>query len=178
MATLHAEVSACHALLISDADGLVRRRLLDPNLVEPCRPAQGYLTTVSSTLLTVKLFREQWEQIKERAPTSKEDLDVAESKALELRQRLHEGELGAERIMAMERRTQLLTMLVRQYGEVRRMIGFVRHWYDDADEIAPSLWAGRGKRRGASNDVEKEAEDKPSLPTPSGPVNGGGPFIS
>ena len=183
VATLHAEVSACHALLISDADGLVRRRLLDPNLVEPCRPAQGYLTTVSSTLLTVKLFREQWEQIKERAPTSKEDLDVAESKALELRQRLHEGELGAERIMAMERRTQLLTMLVRQYGEVRRMIGFVRYWNDDADTIAPSLWSGRrGKKRalGANDGADDgEERDQPTpLPTQSGPVNGGGTFIS
>ena len=179
---LHSEVAGFHALLLSDADGLVLRKLLDPKLVEPCRPAQGYLTTVSSTLLTVKLFREQWEKIKERAPTEKADLDLAESKALELRQRLHEGELGTDRIIAMEKRAKLLAVLVRQYGEVRRMIGFVRYWDDDADTFAPSLWSGRrGKKRalgandGADDDVEK---DQPTpVPLPAGPVNGGGPFI-
>ena len=182
VATLHTEVSAYHALLLSDADGLVFRKLLDPRLVEPCRPSQGYTTTVSSTLLTVKLFRERWEQIKERAPTSKEDLDLAESKALELRQRLNEGDLSADRLEAMEKRAQLLATLVRQYGEVRRMIGFVRYWDDDADTFAPSLWSGRrGKKRalgandGADEDVEK---DQPTpVPLPAGPVNGGGPFI-
>ena len=183
VAALHTEVAACHALLLSDADGLVHRKLLHPKLVEPCRPTQGYLTTVSSTLLTVKLFRERWEQIKERAPTTKEDLNVAESKALELRQRLNEGDLGADRIVAMERRAHLLATLVRQYGEVRRMIGFVRYWHDDADSFAPSLWSGRrGKKRLASgnegaDDVEEEEGSEP-LPMPSGPVNGGGPLIS
>jgi len=180
VAALHAEVATSHVLLLADADGLIHRKLLDPKLVEPCRPAQGYLTTVSSTLMTVKLFRERWDQIKERAPTTKEDLDLAESKALELRQRLNEGDLGAERIEAMERRATLLAMLVRQYGEVRRMIGFVRYWHDDADDIAPSLWSGRGKKRASSaNEVEREeVAPEPVLPMPTGPVNGGGPFTS
>jgi len=183
VAALHAEVAASHALLLADADGLIHRKLLDPKLVEPCRPAQGYLTTVSSTLLTVKLLRDRWEQIKSRAPTTKEDLDLAESKAVELRQRLNEGDLSAERIEAMERRAQLLATLVRQYGEIRRMIGFVRYWHDDADTIAPSLWSGRRGKKPASGandggeDVQ-EKEEQPALPMPTGPINGTGPFTS
>ena len=43
-------------------------------------------------------------------------------------------------------RARALTHLFRVYGEVRRMIGYVRWWHGDADEIAPPLYAARARR--------------------------------
>jgi len=180
---LHAEVLVEHTLLLTDAEALVNRKLLTAKQVEPCRPIQGHKTTVESTLLLVKLFREQWEQVSASTPTKAADLDRAERKALRMRQRLNEREQGSNKLDVVEQRANSLATLVRQYGEIRRMIGFVRYWHDDADTIAPSLWSGRrGKKRasGANDggeDVE-EKEEQPALPMPTGPINGTGPFTS
>jgi hypothetical protein len=181
LGALHAEVLQEHTLLLTDAQALVNRKLLTANQVEPCRPIQGHKATASSTLLLVKLFRENWERIAASTPTKVADLDRAEAKALVMRQRLNEREQGSNKIDVVEHRARLLATLVRQYGEVRRMIGYVRYWNDDADSIAPSLWSGRrGKKRavGANDGAEDQPTPTPTpTPTPSGPVNGGGPFI-
>src|SRR5688572_28977441 len=72
--------------------------------------------------------------------------------------------------------------LIRTYGEVRRMLTYVRWWEEDAEAIAPSLWSGR--RRGRSESEEDVFVDPVAVePSPSnggpvqpGPTNGG-PFV-
>jgi hypothetical protein len=178
VAVMHAEVLAEHKKLIADADSLANRGLLDAGRVDLGRSVQGHRATAASTLILVSLMREAWSRISGKTPVTLEDLSVAESKAASMSRLLGQREQGTNRHRAADQRARTLMLLIRSYGEVRRMIGFVRFWHDDADDIAPSLWAGRGKRRSASNGVEKDAEGKPQpVPTPSGPVNGGGPFI-
>ena len=91
LGALHAEVLHEHALLLSDAVGLVHRKLLERNAVAPCRPTRGFRTTAASTLRLVRLFRERWAQVSERTVTKLADVDRAEAKALQMRQRV-EGE--------------------------------------------------------------------------------------
>ena len=178
VAVMHAEVLAEHKKLIADADSLANRGLLDAGRVDLGRSVQGHRATAASTLILVSLMREAWSRIAGKTPVTLEDLSVAESKAASMSRLLGQREQGTNRHRAADQRARTLMLLIRSYGEVRRMIGFVRFWHDDADDIAPSLWAGRGKRRSASNGVEKDAEGKPQpVPLPSGPVNGGGPFI-
>lgn len=165
LGALHADVLHEHALLLSDAEGLVHRKLLELNVVAPCRPTRGFRTTAASTLRLVKLFRERWAQISERTATKLPDLERAEAKALQMRQRLNEREQGSHRLEAVARRARALALLVRQYGEVRRMIGFVRFWQGDVDAIAPSLWSGRRTKKRAVR-ASKDGPDEPNSEEP------------
>ena len=61
-------------------------------------------------------------------------------------QRVNEREQGTSRLPAVQLRNRALSLLVQVYGEVRRMMSYVRWWQQDIDAIAPSLWAGRRSR--------------------------------
>lgn len=84
--------------------------------------------------------------------------------------------------------------MIYEYDQICRMLTYVRWAEDDCDEIVPSLYAGRGRRRtdvGAEDDApdavarpNDDAEDRdddsdlgPSPAEPS-PNNGGPPFVS
>lgn len=170
----HESVLEDHNLLVDDADALSNRKLIERSRIDAGRPIQGYRTTARSTLVLVALFREHWSAVEGKTPLTAADLDRIEQNAQSMLMRLDEREQRASRLPSAELRARALGVLAKSYGEVRRMIGYVRFWEDDADTIAPSLWSGRrrGKGDGPSDDGEE--------PTPviTGPNNGGGPFTS
>lgn len=175
----HAEIAEDHQLLLTDADALANRKLIDRARVDAGRPAQGYLTTVTSVLVLVALLREHWSVIEGKTPLRREELDAIERRAQAMLKRLNERDQGSSRLPAAEMRTRALSKLVRSYGEVQRMLTYVRWWEDDASSIAPSLFANR--RKGGRNDVVVGEDDVvvdpsvPALPPPADP-NNGGPF--
>jgi hypothetical protein len=56
-------------------------------------------------------------------------------------------------------RGQSFTLFAKAYDQVRRAVSYLRWHEGDADEIAPSLFAGRRKR--SSSDVASKAEAEP-----------------
>lgn len=68
-------------------------------------------------------------------------------------------------------------MLSRAYDDARRAVTYLRWHEDDADEIAPSLYAGRGGRRPRSDEAEAAAAPSSSGPTPSTAPSGTPPTI-
>ncbi|UJR82999.1 hypothetical protein [Sandaracinus amylolyticus] len=178
LAGMAADLGEEHTLVFTDAESLANRKLIERARVEAGRPVQGYRTLVTSTLVIVSLLREHWSAVRGKTPLTVDDLERVEKKAQTMLQRLNEREQGSTRLPAAELRTRAISLLVRTYGEVRRMLTYVRWWDDDADSIAPSLWSGR--RRGSRNDVVTPTEPgTPVTPIPTpGPINGGGPFTS
>jgi len=172
LSDLHADIAQEHELLLTDADALANRKLLERARVDPGRPAQGYRTVITSTLVLVSLLRESWSRISSRTPLTLADLDRIELKAQDMRRRLNEREQGMNRVPAADLRARALSMLIRQYGEVRRMLTFVRWWSEDADAIAPSLWSGRRRAR-----AEAQAPIAP-VPAAPAPAANGGPFTA
>lgn len=171
------ELGDAHGLLLADADALSRRGLIDPAIVEQCRPVAGYVTLVGSTVRLAKVLRDHWPTISGRTPTTLEDIERAERLAQAFMSRLSQREQGTSRMPALELRARAMTHLIRTYGEVRRMIAFVRHWDGDAESIAPSLWSGRrGKGRGDGGGPV--VTDPLPVPVITGPNNGGGPFAT
>lgn len=176
-----AQVAEDHQLLLTDADALANRKLLERSRVDSGRPSQGYRTTATSTLVLISLFRERWEHIKERTPQTLEELDAAEARAQALLRLLDEREQGSTRLPAAEMRARALSRLIHTYGEVRRMLTYVRWWEEDADELAPSLWSNRRKGRPPAVDPVEVATPPvvdPSVPVLPPPVdpNSSGPF--
>ncbi|MFN9809158.1 MAG: hypothetical protein ACK6CU_05930 [Deltaproteobacteria bacterium] len=187
LSAMHADLLEEHALLLGDATALANRKLIERNRLDAGRPILGYRPSITSTLVLVSLFREHWAVVAGKTPLREADLDRAERKAKRMLALLNEREQGSTRLAAADLRSRAVSMLIRQYGEVRRMLTYVRWWNDDADQIAPSLWSGRrGKNR--KEVVEPvtppvvDEDGEPSEPvvttgTPS-PVNGGGPFAA
>ena len=103
---------------------------------------------------------------------------------------------GAGRSERAMQRARAFTYLLNVYDVARQQVGYVRWHEGDADQIAPSLYAGRGRRTdtGIDGDVEPNPElpapapviasPAPVAPTPVTPVNpippgfpGADPFI-
>ncbi len=178
-----AQVSQDHELLLADAEALLKRKLLERTRVDAGRPAQGYRTTAMSTLVLIELLRERWEHVKHMTPLTIEELDAMEARAQAMLKMLDEREQGSTRLPAVEMRARALTRLIHTYGEVQRMLTYVRWWDDDADDIAPSLWAGRKRSRAPALEGDPVDPAAPPVASPEGPAlpppvdpNGSGPF--
>ena len=113
------------------------------------------------------------------------ELDQIERDALALRGTIDRRKAGTNRLSESETRARVLALIVRRYGEVRRMIGYLRWWDGDANAIAPSLFARGGARRvtdGPSDDDDTDPTTPvvtpvtPVVPVTPSPNNGGGPF--
>ena len=67
-------------------------------------------------------------------------------------------------------RSRALGLLVKTYGETRRMLTYVRWWEDDADSIAPSLWSGRRRSTSSRGIDTPPAGENPQPVTPVAPI--------
>ncbi len=185
LSAMHEEVRAAYQLLITDADSLANRKLLDAQRLEAARDIQGYQALIKSTLVVVNVLRDRWAGFVGYTPLTVADLDHAETAAQRMSAALGDRDNGVSRAPAMELRARALSKLVRVYEEVRRMMTFLRWHQDDVDAITPSLWASRG-RRGRARDLEPEptpsdddvVPDAPGGPFAPSPNNGGPPFTS
>jgi len=142
-----AQVTEDHRLLLTDAEALANRKLLDRARVDAGRPAQGYRTKATSTLVLIALLRERWDVVKDETPLTPGELHAIEARTQVRLKLLDEREQGSTRLPAAELRMRALCRLVRTYGEVQRMLTYVRWWEGDAEDVAPSLWMGRRKAR-------------------------------
>ncbi len=188
LGALHQQVVDAHSLLFTDASSLANRKLLDRERVEAGRPIQGYRTAVQSVLVLVTLLRASWGKIRSSTPLKMEDIDAAEAVAQRMVEKLSTRDQGASRAPEFDTRNRAFTNLVRVYGEVRRMLGFIRYWDGDADAIAPSLWSGRRRGRGGEvvtpdpdvNDPVVTDDPTPPAPAPAPAEPGmpGEPFVA
>ena len=74
---------------------------------------------------------------------------------------------------ATETRLLAYNLLLRDYGEVRRAVSFLRWHQGDADTLAPSLFAGRGPRKRGEDPrpaVLPASTSGESAPAPSSPL--------
>ncbi len=164
-----AQLTVDHKVLVGDLDSLANRELIER--VEVGRTAQGYAGLINSTLVLVTLFRKLLPRVADSTGMKVADLDRIEERANRLFKQLNERNEGSDRDAAGDLRTRALTHLIKEYGEVRRMVLYIRHWQGDPDEIAPSLWAGRKRKKGT------EPPEPEPIPEP-GPTGGPGPFTT
>jgi hypothetical protein len=178
---MHESVRKEHRLLLTDADALANRGLIESKRLEPARDVQGYTQILNSLLILISVLREHWAKIAAHTPLTEADLDRAEGVAAEMTTAIGARENGVNRAPAVELSARASTKMLRVHEELRRIMTFVRWYEDDVDAFIPSLWANRGrKRRSSGDDVDSDREidgddDGPSPATPS-PNNGGAPF--
>jgi hypothetical protein len=155
----YAATRRAYDLLWTDARSLVNHGLFEASWVEVARPIQGYDALIQSVLVLVSLFREKWESLEEHTPITSADLDAAELAAQEMNTAMALRDHAVRRFEAVELRARALTKLMKDYDSLRRMVTFVRWEEGDADEMAPSLWAKRGRKRRRAAERDGEAAE-------------------
>lgn len=181
VSALNDVVRTDYRLLMTDADGLANRNLIDPARLEPARNVQGYQALIGSVLVLVFVLRERWSEIKDHTPLTEADLDRAESNALHMSAVLGSRDNKAVRAAAAELRVRALSKLIHLYDAILQMMTYLRWKQGDIDVIMPSLWAGRGGRKARTTDDSGDPVIDVAEPqSPAGPVpnNGGAPFVA
>ncbi len=178
LASIHRELVAIHERLLADTDSLAIRGLLSRDSVAAFRDPRSYQGALRGVLGLVSVLREKWSRVAEETPITVELLDEAERIAHRFEAALAKGPQANGRAAALETRTRALSMLVREYEQLRRMVGYLRHFEGDTDQYVPSLYAGRRGRKAKGNGDEDLGGDDETFVPPGGPVvNGGGPAV-
>lgn len=164
---LRAEGLRLRQKLLVHADALVEEDYFDPAAVAAVRAGpQSANKEISKDLFALaELFEGRWEAIRDNTSVRREQLAEARETAAQLRERAAVDPEPPPPTEAQRRRTAAFTLLHRAYEENRRAIQHARYYERDADQIAPSLYAGlRGGQRSRSTSIGS------TEPTPEQPI--------
>jgi hypothetical protein len=195
LAEIAAKATETRAALVADATALAHHGLIERRPIDDLKGPVGYKNVAFDILVLDHLFRAAWPEIEGKTVVTLQRLDAATIEADQLLVAAGIKKVSTRNIAeAALIRDQAFTLFVRTYDEVRRAVVFARWHEDDADQFAPSLYAGR--RRSSNSDEETEpspeqpAEVAPPAPAPTTPetphvpateaqvVPGGGPFVA
>jgi hypothetical protein len=174
------ELSAMRERYIADGRALVKRGLLPTDLVEKHQSGHGYKLIALDVLGLVKVFEDNWPAIEGKSALTKEEFEDSTQQANDLFAAVGRKEQSTPAVNeASLLRQQAYTKLVRAYAEVRDALLFVRRRRGDVDDIAPSLWAGRGKRPPSAEPAPVALATRETEPNAKVPVGfpGSDPFI-
>jgi hypothetical protein len=160
--------------LLADATALGKRGFLDMERVDKLRSGLAYKQVATDVTGLVSLLREHWPTISNRTALTVEDLNAADVVAEEMIVAIGLKEQApAVAGAAALTRQKAFTLFSRAYDETRRALEFLYyHSPGRADEIAPSLYQGRGGRRVAAVEAQPQAPPPapatPNAQAPSG----------
>ncbi len=162
-------LSETRSLLLLEAQSLVQRKRMSASLLAELAGGTGYRAMGFDVLQLVGAFRKEWPAIEAHTPVTVLELDQAEALANALVTTLGDNDQAqSQSSPSADLRRRAYTLFVQTYDEVRRAVTFLRWEAGDADEIAPSLSAGRTRKRDADDDAVV-------LPLVTTPTNGAAP---
>lgn len=184
-----------HDILSTGIELAIKRGLLAGHSLRELRGPVGYKNQAADLIALVALYRDNEKALAGRTGISKEDLDEAEALAYQLFGAIGEREQLPITVAATtEARQRAFTLFMNTYDDVRRIVHYLRWKEGDADEIAPSVYAGR-KRGSKDSDLSEQpvegetpavaanaeqkskAEPKPKNDVPVG-MPGSDPYVS
>ena len=134
--------------MLSDVRSLAGHRLINAERFAGCGARPGYRALAYDVLMLVQVLKEAWNRVHGRTPVTLAELDQAAVKAETLLRavglRDHARPTVAE---ATVLRRKAFALFMRAYAKARAAVQYLRAEVGDADDIAPSLYAGRAKRR-------------------------------
>ncbi|WP_437624997.1 hypothetical protein [Sorangium sp. So ce1151] len=154
--------------LLSDAEALARRGLLDAETVAEIRAGQGHIDTANDLVALSALFSGSWSEIAGRTAATEDEVNRAGDIGPQLLAALgvREHGKGPGPTEAADKRARAFALLVHAYDQTRRAVAYLRWNEGDADIIAPSLYKGRGGRSATSSDSAAAPPDA----APAGPT--------
>jgi hypothetical protein len=165
------ELSKTRKILLLEAESLVAQKRLTSTLLGSLVGGTGYKQMCGDVIQIVSALRGEWPAIESFTGVKTLELDRAEALANEVATIIGENEMATSPSSpSADLRQRAYTLFVRTYDQVRRQIGYLRWEEGDADEIAPSLFAGRRARK---HDDDESVDPLPIV----SPTNGAGPVM-
>lgn len=104
----------------------------------------GYKNVSTDLSTLVSILQDNWSKVQGKIPIDEATLAEASAIARQLLETVGSREHAPEAVAdAADKRQRIFALLVNSYGQVRSALRFLRYEQGDADEIAPSLYAGR-----------------------------------
>ncbi len=161
--------------LIDAMQYMVREKKIDAERVASIRGLHGYRFLAADLMGLSNVLGQSWDAIAGLCAVTREDIAQAASlsDALFVAISDHEGnerEVAAATLL----RQKAYTFVYHRYEGIRRVVSFLRWEQNDADDFAPSLFAGRGGRPrkvSSEGDVARQ-DDSKSEPAAGQPVAG------
>jgi hypothetical protein len=150
--------------LLLEAEALVALEEVNEDQVQAVRGGRGHRNIATGLEGLARLFRERWEDIAAKTAVTTKHLERAENLSVELLYALGGRRLAIRKEKRQDMELRALTLLVQSYDEIRAAVIYVRWKEKDADEIAPSLFGGRTRRR------PLEQSSPPATPSPATPA--------
>ncbi len=152
--------------LLADANALTLYKLFDGSQLEMLKGGNGFNNLAEDLELLSRAMLANWSKIQGKALTPLEDVQTASRIGLRLTRLAGLREQGPARLAeATELRQRAFHVVVRTYEEARDAIRFLRRREGDLEDIAPTLYSGRGRRRSTEEEPEPEVSPNPSLGT-------------
>lgn len=186
MPELQRQASETINVLLADASALSHRGFIDPKRLEDVRVGPGYKDTAFQLLGVVNLLREVLPRV--AGHTAIEAHELLEAEALVDRFTVAVAQRNGAPVVvgqAQLTRQRAFTLMVNAYELGRSAVQFLRRDEGDADEIAPSIYAGRSTRKKASADeaqvmasVDASASAHVALPSGVASTSGATPLAT
>jgi hypothetical protein len=153
--------------LLKDAEALSSRRIVDGKGLAEIQGVPGYKNIATDLSLLSVFLRENWPKIQGKSAIEFKEIERALFIAEAIFNTLGVREQGptAEK-SATDIRARAFTYLVNGYDKVRKAITFLRWDKRDWDQIAPSLYAGRSRKRSGGQEDEIETTTPPVVAPP------------
>lgn len=150
--------------LLGNAESLASFGLIDPQPLQACKKESGYQAVARDVFTLCDTFRQHWKDVEGKSPVTLQALSDAGRRALELLSAVGVREQGPiSTSEASLLRQKAFRLFVDAYEDATRAVHYLRYKQRDADDIVPSLWAARGRRR----ETESETPEPPSTPLPA-----------
>jgi hypothetical protein len=174
LAPLVDEGAKLREMLLADATALVKRNLLNGDQLRDLSGPVGYKNLAFDLQILAELFRSNMAKLAGKCATQASEVqradEIAESVLRIVGLRAQEP---AEAAVSTDARARAFTVFSNVYDQARRAVSYLRWNNDDADTIAPSLYAGRsnGKKKPEPAPAPSPTPPAPApVPTPVPPV--------
>jgi len=148
LATMARELTGLRRMLLSDARSLASHGLVEAARLRGCGSTPGYRALAYDVAMLVALLKEVWNEVQERTPVTLCLLYAAAAKAETLLAAVGLRDQSAPTVaQATTIRRKAFSLFLGVYARARTAVQYLRAEVGDADEIAPSLYAGRVKAR-------------------------------
>ncbi len=160
--------TSIRTILLADVNSLIAYGLLAPSVIDGLQGVNGYKNVMTDLALLASILRKNAAKITARTTVKPDELAAAEDLANKLGKAVGLREQSPQIIAEAARNRQAAyTLFIKAYDEVRFGVQYLRRHEEDADSIAPSLFANRGTRKKPAD----ENTDKPNAPAPAPVVN-------
>jgi hypothetical protein len=165
------EGTAMRKVLLADASTLAAHGIIDGQRLKEIRSSTGYLDLACDLQTLVAILRANWDAVDGKMPLAVADLDRAELVGVRLVDAVGaHTQTPAGATAAADIRRRAFALMVRTYDETRRAASYLRWKEGDVDEILPSLYAARWRRRPSGASAASElpaASAATAVPAPS-----------